>query len=254
MTTEPANVPKQRTDRQSLPLVLLGVATLALAALAIFALTDKGGDRTLLPAMAEKSVILPNGTAIYAQKFEVTVAEWNRCFKSEACDLELRVRPGWDPETTPATGLSYLDVDQYVHWISRASGHRFRLPTVAEWKRMAKDVLPEEPDPLFTDPSLTWASAYLVENLPARALKETGSFPETPEGVVDLSGSVWEWTKDCYTEVSGSQACPAYYAAGEHMAAIPYLVRDPARGGCAVGSPPAHLGFRLVSDRPVPLT
>ncbi|MEC8042421.1 MAG: formylglycine-generating enzyme family protein, partial [Pseudomonadota bacterium] len=33
-----------------------------------------------------------------------------------------------------------------------------------------------------------------------------------------------------------------------HVAAIPYLVRDPARGGCAVGSPPAHLGMRLISD------
>jgi hypothetical protein len=33
------------------------------------------------------------------------------------------------------------------------------------------------------------------------------------------------------------------------MAVIPFLVRDPARGGCAVGAPPAHLGFRLVTDK-----
>lgn len=43
----------------------------------------------------------------------------------------------------------------------------------------------------------------------------------------------------------------AFFVAGEHIAVIPYLVRDPARGGCAVGTPPAHLGMRLVSDMQV---
>jgi hypothetical protein len=38
---------------------------------------------------------------------------------------------------------------------------------------------------------------------------------------------------------------------GEHVAAMSYLIRNPARGGCAVGTPPAHLGLRLVSDRMV---
>jgi hypothetical protein len=42
--------------------------------------------------------------------------------------------------------------------------------------------------------------------------------------------------------------CPAFYVGGEHIAVMSYLVRDPARGGCAVGTPPAHLGMRLVSD------
>ena len=44
--------------------------------------------------------------------------------------------------------------------------------------------------------------------------------------------------------------CPAYFVGGEHIAAVPYLVRNPARGGCAVGVPPAHLGMRLVHVKP----
>jgi formylglycine-generating enzyme required for sulfatase activity len=95
--------------------------------------------------------------------------------------------------------------------------------------------------------------AYLLEGNAPRALKPQGSFSESPEGIADLDGSVWEWTRDCYRGVERggpSDRCPAYFLGGEHVAAMSFLVRDPARGGCAVGTPPAHLGLRLVSDRP----
>lgn len=48
-----------------------------------------------------------------------------------------------------------------------------------------------------------------------------------------------------------SDRCPAMFVGREHVAAMSFLVRDPARGGCAVRSAPAHLGMRLVSDRKV---
>ncbi|PID36012.1 MAG: nitrate reductase [Rhodobacterales bacterium] len=207
--------------------------------------------------MAEKPVIMPDGHRFYAQKYEVTIAEWNACHDAGACALHIRTRPDMQSETTPATGVSYLDAGEFLAWINANSGHTFRLPTVAEWEFMAQEVA-HEPDPIFTDPSLSWASSYMLENLPSRALKKTGSFDMTSGGIGDLPGSVWEWTQDCY---AGSEEgreipddrCPAFFAAGEHMAALSILVRDPARGGCAVGSPPAHLGLRLVSDTPVPV-
>ena len=85
-----------------------------------------------------------------------------------------------------------------------------------------------------------------------RTLRPRGSFDTTSEGIVDLNGSVWEWTKDCYTGAAEDQItpdrCPAFFVGGEHVAAMAFLVRDPARGGYAVGTPPAHLGMRLVSE------
>lgn len=203
-----------------------------------------------LPAMAEAPVRLPDGDALYVQRYEVTVAEWNRCHAAGGCTLQLRSRQGLDPATTPATGLSFVDVSQYLTWFNAATRHEFRLPSVAEWEHMAHLVLPDEPDPIFTDPALTWASSYLTEGLTPRVLRPQGSFSTSPEGVSDLDGSVWEWTQECFTDTSPDR-CPAFYVGGEHIAAVPFLVRDPARGGCAVGSPPAHLGLRLVSDRPV---
>ncbi|SLN22032.1 Formylglycine-generating sulfatase enzyme [Pseudoruegeria aquimaris] len=238
-------------------LLVCGIGGAALAVTAALIAT-KGGtdlfrapDLSLVPQMAEAPVPLPDGRAIHVQKFEVTIAEWARCHAAGACSLAVKPRPGFDPETTPATGLSYVDVGEYLAWINGETGLNFRLPTMAEWEAMAAPVLPEKPDPIFTDPSLSWASSYLTENVPARALKPSGSFAVTAEGVADLDGSVWEWTQDCYNDSDPSR-CAAFYVGGEHVAAIPLLVRDPARGGCAVGAPPAHLGMRLVSDDPVP--
>ncbi|WP_226553218.1 formylglycine-generating enzyme family protein [Celeribacter naphthalenivorans] len=237
----------------SLPKIMAGVVTVAIIGGAWGML--RGPDLTYVPEMAEHPVVLPDHRNLYVQKFEVTVAEWNACHADGACDLELRAPAGEDPTLIPATGLNFVDVSQYLDWINRRARHEFRLPTMEEWEFMAKDVLPEEPDPIFTDPELSWASAYLTEGLAPRRLMQRGSFSVSAEGIVDLDGSVWEWTEDCYAGDGGvpidRDRCPAFFAAGEHIAAIPYLVRDPARGGCAVGSPPAHLGLRLVSEKGV---
>jgi len=201
-----------------------------------------------LPSRAEMPVVFQDGRALFVQRYEVSVAEWNACHDAGACTLELRTRPGLTSDRQPATGLSYLEVGEYVAWINDVTGHDFRLPTAEEWAFMAQDVLPEEPDPTFTDPALTWASAYLTEGNAPRALKPRGGYSTSPEGISDLDGSVWEWTQDCYAEDVAPERCPAFYVGGEHVAAMSYLERDPARGGCAVGAPPAHLGVRLVSN------
>lgn len=232
--------------------VVLGLAVAALFAGAIF---PRQSNNTLTPVMAQSPVVLPSGAAIHVQKYEVTVAEWNRCHAAGACTLALRVSGNRDAADMPATGLSYVDVGQYLAWINAETGQDFRLPTVDEWEFMAAEVLPKEPDPIFTDPELTWASAYLMEPQTKRTLRAQGTFATTSAGITDLNGSVWEWTQDCYAGASDIQVrpdrCPAFFVGGEHMAAMSYLVRDPARGGCAVGTPPAHLGMRLVSDRDV---
>lgn len=234
----------------------LGVAALGLLAAVIAggALLQRAPDPVFLPVMSDRPILLPDGRALYVQRHEVTIAEWARCVAQDACALSVRARADQDPATTPATGLNYIDVQEYITWINDASEHTFRLPTAHEWHVMAASVLPDEPDPIFTDPSMTWASAYLIEGTAPRALKPQGSFTISPEGIADLDGSVWEWTQECYAGASDGMdpsRCPAFFVGGEHVAAMSYLVRDPARGGCAVGTPPAHLGMRLVSDTPV---
>ncbi|WP_299705050.1 SUMF1/EgtB/PvdO family nonheme iron enzyme [uncultured Tateyamaria sp.] len=233
-------------NKMSLGLVGLGfVAAIAFTGVALM---QRDLDSSLQPVMAKGAVELPDGATILVQQHEVTVAEWNACTADNGCSLTLHVRSGMDPATTPATGLSYVDVQEYIAWINARTGQDYRLPTADEWSLMAAPVLPEEPDPIFTDLSLTWASTYLTNGTTPRALKTQGSFSISPEGIADLDGSVWEWTSDCYADSVTTDRCPAFYVGGEHVAAMSYLIRDPARGGCAAGSPPAHLGLRLVTD------
>lgn len=234
------------------------VSGLAVAAAVILgaALTLRGPTNVSvpLPEMAEAPVLRSSGAVLHVQRYEVTVAEWNRCHAAGGCSLDIHAREGLDPAITPATGLSHADTQDYLRWTNSVTGQAFRLPSLEEWQHMAHTVLPEKADPLFTDPALTWASAYLVEGLTPRTLRPQGSFSTSPEGIADLDGSVWEWTRDCYAgsaEGLDPARCPAFFVGGEHIAAMFYLVRDPARGGCAVGVPPAHLGMRMVSDDPL---
>ena len=201
-------------------------------------------------------VVLANGETLFVQKYEVTISEWNACHAAGGCVLKLRAPKGLSPEKTPATGINRFDAQEYVAWISERVGRPFRLPTLAEWSEIASAVVQQEAAPLFTDPALAWASTYVTGREAPRALRPSGGYSTSPSDIADLDGSVWEWTQDCYAGVRDSDgvedpaSCPAFYAAGEHVAALSVLVRDPARGGCAVGSPPAHLGMRLVSHEP----
>lgn len=200
-----------------------------------------------------KTVTLQDGQRLKVQTREVTINQWQACHVAGSCALDLSL-PNRDTDY-PATGLSYQDAMQYIDWVNAHDKIEWRLPTAAEWRELSAEVMPEEPDPIFTDPALTWASTYLTDtNRTGRALRPSGAFRATSAGIEDLDGNVWEWTQDCYAGASGQGKasdkgrCPAFIMGGEHEAVMSYLVRDPARGGCAVGSPPAHLGVRLVSD------
>ena len=195
-------------------------------------------------------VSLQSGKVLDVQRTEVTVRDWARCHDEGGCSLEIRAPQ--DGKVYPATGVSFVDAQDYITWINSRSETQFRLPSKAEWYAMADEVLPETPDPIFTAPELRWASAYMVE-APGfdRALHPTGAFSTTSTGVQDLDGNVWEWTRDCYdgdAARTDPARCPAFIMGGLHESVMSYLVRDPANGGCASGLPPAHLGFRLVTD------
>ncbi|WP_245831691.1 formylglycine-generating enzyme family protein [Salibaculum halophilum] len=250
MTAPRTMMPAARYGLITAVLIAAGVALLGAA-------PDWRGPETTPSDVTEAAFVAvtrADGAPLHVQKHEVTVADWNRCHDGGGCTLRLRARPGQDPAVTPATGISHADSMEYLHWINDETGQAFRLPTAAEWREIARPVLHDDAAPIFTDPALDWASTYLSEGEAPRALRPQGSFSTTPAGIADLDGSVWEWTQDCYAGAAQGvdpARCPAYLMGGEHVAAMSYLIRDPARGGCAVGTPPAHLGLRLVSDRPV---
>ena len=116
-------------------------------------------------------------------------------------------------------------------------------------------------DPESRNPALRWLADYERETrrkadsdpLP----KALGHFGENEYGLADFAGNVWEWTTTCHRRVdladagvfgSAVSSCGIYVTVGQHRAPMSYFVRDPKGGGCAVGTPPSNLGFRLVRD------
>lgn len=185
------------------------------------------------------------GHALKVSRHEVTVASWRQCYAEKGC-LHLPVNFSASDQL-PVTGVNWFDVNEYLGWVNAREGGGLRLPTLAEWRVIARSLAHEKPAPRFTDPRLAWAASYGQETAPSGPPRAAGTFSTTPESISDLNGNVWEWTSSC-AKPGFSAQCPAYVAAGEHEAAVSVFVRDPASGGCATGTPPTHLGFRLVSD------
>jgi formylglycine-generating enzyme required for sulfatase activity len=189
--------------------------------------------------------------ALLVSRYEVSIADWQLCLDDGGCSFKPRPGLGAIGENFPVTGVNWFDVNEYVAWARQRSGLRLRLPTLAEWNTIAHKPAFDKRPKLFSDPRLAWAAGYDTSAAQPPRLKISGSFKPTREGVADIGGNVWEWTATCVSAgFAGGDAarCPAYMAAGEHEAVVPVFVRDPAAGGCALGTPPTHLGFRLVAD------
>ena len=223
----------------------------------VFAVVSFGTllKQSLLPSLDQDLVPVTigaeKGSTLLVTRHEVTIAEWQRCFDEGGCSF--LPKPGFGVTGTdfPVTGVNWFDVNEYVTWASRRSGLPLRLPTLAEWNGISREVPFKKRPKLFSDPRMAWAADYGATAVSSPELKSSGSFSHTRDGVADLDGNVWEWTATCARAGFEGEAiarCPAFIAAGEHEAAVSVFIRDPAIGGCASGLPPQHLGLRLVAD------
>jgi len=99
-----------------------------------------------------------------------------------------RPKPG--EEQLPVTNVSLDDARAFAAWRSQRDQVTYRLPTEEEWEFAARGG-----DSARTFP---WGNAWEEgrANLGTDALRPVGSFPQgnTPQGVADMIGNVWEWT------------------------------------------------------------
>ena len=210
-----------------------------------------------LVAVALDEAESPSGAApvVHVARYEVTIAEWDRCAADGGCAFTPRRRPSQAADH-PVTGVSWRDVQQYVRWLSRATGRSFRLPTEDEWDYLAKDVVERTVEKLWDDPRLAWAADYAgFAKREKKATEAVGHFGANRHGIHDLRGNVWEWTDTCWRsfddeDPGGSPArCTGVrILAGTHKTWQSEFIRQVPPGGCSVGYPPANLGFRVVLD------
>jgi formylglycine-generating enzyme required for sulfatase activity len=158
----------------------------------------------------QHEVTLP---AFYIARYPVTVAQF-RAFVEATGE-----KPKWadltDPDNHPVRYVTWFEATRYCQWLTEqlrtlnktltplaeklAQGWQVQLPSEAEWERAARGSKGRR---------YPWGDEDVASN---RAnYKETGigttsavgCFPAgaTPEGIEELSGNVWEWTRSRYIE------------------------------------------------------
>jgi len=181
-------------------------------------------------------------------RFEVTFTEWDACVAAGGCSH----RPGdegWGRGNRPVINVSWNDAQQYVGWLSRRTGQRYRLLTEAEWEYAARA---GTTTPWHTGGSIGPSQAVFG---PSRT-EPVGSRPANRFGLQDMHGNVLEWVEDCYRDSyagaprEASQAvegggCALRVLRGGSWGSDPRDVRAGNRGWDSSGDRYSDAGFRV---------
>ncbi|MEM6646563.1 MAG: formylglycine-generating enzyme family protein [Bacteroidota bacterium] len=197
--------------------------------------------------------------------FDTSVQQWTMV---DGATWQQPFGPNGDPAPPdhPVTQVSWNDAVAYAEW----RGHR--LPTEAEWEHAARNAR-NDAEPYAWGASQqaegqhqanTWQGQFPYTNTLDDGFATTspvGHFGETPLGLTDMGGNVWEWTADWYQHYAARVQGLAYQPQGEPMRTIRggSFLCDPSwchgfrvssRQGTSPETGLVHIGFRTVQDVP----
>lgn len=167
------------------------------------------------------------------------------------------------PQTVrhPATCVSFDDANAYAAWVSRKTGHRYRLLSEAEyeWAERAgtttaywwgddANTACAHANGLDQDGKAVLSAATPIGCHDGYAFAAPeGSFKPNAFGLFDTAGNVWSWTADCWTQRGfGRSDCRRRVVRGGSWASTD--LRASRRDGAPVGYVGADRGFRLARN------
>lgn len=126
-------------------------------------------------------------------------------------------------DNSPVTCVSVQDAKDYLAWLSKKTGDKWRLPTEVEWEHAAR-AGGEAPYYWGTNPNDMCQHANGTDVSVSRRFPRwrtdkcndgytftapVGSFKPNAWGFYDMLGNVWEWTDSCYDK--GTKYCRGEY-------------------------------------------
>jgi formylglycine-generating enzyme required for sulfatase activity len=110
-------------------------------------------------------------------------------------------KPGFvQPDDNPVVCVNFFDAQAYAAWLSKKTGHRYRLPTDAEY---------EYANRAGSTTAYWWGDALGAGHascngcgapLDTKAPHPVGTFAPNAFGLYDTTGEVWSRTLDCWKD------------------------------------------------------
>jgi formylglycine-generating enzyme required for sulfatase activity len=130
-------------------------------------------------------------------RFETTHSEWQACLDAKACTHQPDDHK-WGKNRMPVINVNHEMVQGFADWLTRKTGHKYRLPSEAEWEYAARAGSKDN----------YWFGELIGENkvncrkcgAPWSGIGNApvGSFDPNPWGLYDMHGNAFEWVEDCW--------------------------------------------------------
>ena len=147
-------------------------------------------------------VTIPRAFALGAK--EVTFEQWDACVADGACAAYAPYDAGWGRGARPVVNVSWEDAQAYADWLSKKTGHAYRLPSEEEWEYAARAgaKTPFAAGAFISTDQANFDGAHPYGGDPGKIRGRTtpvGAFAANPFGLYDMNGNVWEWVADCWS-------------------------------------------------------
>ena len=139
----------------------------------------------------------------YLGKYPVTNAQYQAFLTAaryqSSAGGQWRMPPG--KENHPAVNVTWDDAVAFCKWLSGVTGHTFRLPTEAEWEKAARGPATGSGDDRLYPWGDEWDATKLNGDSGQGDTTPVGQYSpggDSPYGLADMSGNVWEWCHDWF--------------------------------------------------------
>jgi len=139
-------------------------------------------------------------------RFETTFDEFDACVDAGGCAKKPFDRD-WGRGRRPVHTVTLAEIEQYLGWLSKTTGHKYRLPSEEEWEYAAR---------AGTTTKYWFGNIMIAGEVNCRdcatewsAVKSApvGSFKPNPWGLYDVHGNLNELVADCWnTSHAGAPA------------------------------------------------